>query len=151
MEIEVEATTGEMSNRLEEMRVPKDCEVEVSEDCTPKEILTKLDVVVPPDADPLNGVELAVALGVEDNCDVPVALNALAEIADETATVEIEVEAPTGEMRNRLEEMRVPNDCEADVSDDCTPRETLAELDVVENADVVNWVEPPIAVGIEDN
>ena len=151
MEIEVEATTGEMSNRLEEMRVPKDCEVEVSEDCTPKEILTKLDVAVPPDADPLNGVELAIALGVEDNCDVPVALNALAEITDETATVEIEVEAPTGEMRNRLEEMRVPKDCEADVSDDCTLREILAELDVVEDADAVNWVEPPIAVGIEDN
>ena len=125
---------------------------DVREDCTPDEKLAELEFVTAPDADAVSSFELVVVLEIEDNGDGPVALPV---VRNNTAPVEIEIEATTGEMTNTLEEIVVPEDCEVVVSEDCTPKEKPAELEEVAapdtDADTVNRDELTIEAGSEVN
>ena len=124
---------------------------DVREDCTPDEKLAELEFVTAPDADAVSSFELVIVLEIEDNGDGV----ALPVVKKDTAPAEIEIEATTGEMTNTLEEIVVPEDCEVVVSEDCTPKEKPAELEVVEapdtDADTVNWDELTIEVESEVN
>jgi len=138
---------------VDEIVVTDDCvpdATDVKEDCTPDEKLAELEFVTAPDADAVSSFELVIVLEIEDNGDGPVALPV---VRNDTAPVEIEIEATTGEMTNTLEEIVVPEDCEVVVGEDCTPKEKIAELEVVEapdtDADTVNWDELTIEVEIE--
>jgi len=140
---------------VDEIVVTDDCvpdATDVREDCTPNEKLAELEFVTAPDADAVNSFELVIVLEIEGNGDGPVALPV---VRNDTVPVEIEIEATTGEMTKKLEDIVVLEDCEVDVSEDCTPKEKPAELEVVEapdtDADTINWDELTIEAEIEVN